>query len=364
MVPSRSATNPSDVNWRHVGWFIGVTFGLTWLLDLYIYLSGGMTAAYLTYFLELQMLIPAFSAISIQTLFIQASPLHYRVQRSASRWFTYFFMLTTLVFVFAIPIAAFFPGTTGTLAKILSWLPIIGLVLALVVRRVGGKDVFNSIGMGGGQFRWWLVAWVSWVAFFVLLTALNRLFNLGTWSKPAAVFPDLANIGWSDPAIWLYAGILFLLIAPFGALFTTFGEEYGWRGYLQNELTRLGRVQGVFLVGVVWGLWHAPLILMGYNYPDQPVLGVVAMVIFCILMSYILAYAVFKSKGLWTAVFWHALHNSLAPFFLGTVYVTTSTMFSFSLGLYAFIPMGLIVLLVLRDPLWRADRMGTPISVQ
>lgn len=36
-------TNPS-VNWRHVGAFLGLTFGLTYLLDLAIYLGGGLAA--------------------------------------------------------------------------------------------------------------------------------------------------------------------------------------------------------------------------------------------------------------------------------------------------------------------------------
>ena len=33
-----------DVNWRHVVAFLGLTFGLTWLLDLAVYLRGGLAA--------------------------------------------------------------------------------------------------------------------------------------------------------------------------------------------------------------------------------------------------------------------------------------------------------------------------------
>ena len=70
-----------------------------------------------------------------------------------------------------------------------------------------------------------------------------------------------------------------MLLGPVLAI-VAFGEEYGWRGYLQSELFKLGRVRGVLLLGVIWGAWHWPLILMGYNYPGYPLLGVVLMTLY------------------------------------------------------------------------------------
>ena len=58
-----------------------------------------------------------------------------------------------------------------------------------------------------------------------------------------------------------------------------FGEEYGWRGYLQSELFKLGRVRGVLLLGVIWGAYHWPMILMGWNYPGHPLLGLLLIVL-------------------------------------------------------------------------------------
>ena len=45
-----------------------------------------------------------------------------------------------------------------------------------------------------------------------------------------------------------------------------FGEEYGWRGFLMDELRPLGAVRANLLTGVLWGLFHAPIILLGYNF--------------------------------------------------------------------------------------------------
>jgi membrane protease YdiL (CAAX protease family) len=58
-----------------------------------------------------------------------------------------------------------------------------------------------------------------------------------------------------------------------------FGEELGWRGYLLPKLMPLGRLKAYTVVGVFWGLWHAPLIAVGFNYPGYPSLGIVGMVL-------------------------------------------------------------------------------------
>ncbi len=58
-----------------------------------------------------------------------------------------------------------------------------------------------------------------------------------------------------------------------------FGEEYGWRGVLAGELRPLGAVRANLLTGVLWGLWHAPIIiLMGHNYGSEWGWGVLVMV--------------------------------------------------------------------------------------
>ena len=98
-----------------------------------------------------------------------------------------------------------------------------------------------------------------------------------------------------------------MLLGPILGLVITFGEEYGWRGYLQSELFKLGRVRGVLLLGVIWGVWHWPLILMGYNYPGHPLLGVVLMTLYTMGLGIVLSYAVLKSGSVLLAAFLHAL---------------------------------------------------------
>lgn len=66
-----------------------------------------------------------------------------------------------------------------------------------------------------------------------------------------------------------------------------FGEEYGWRGHLWERLETRGRPATIGAIGALWGLWHAPLILIvGFNYPDDRLTGVVAMVAFTVAASW------------------------------------------------------------------------------
>ena len=106
----------------------------------------------------------------------------------------------------------------------------------------------------------------------------------------------------------------FTLALLFNMLFT-FGEEFGWRGYLLPRLAPLGGVRAALITGIIWGLWHAPLIvLVGYNYPGHPWLGVGMMVVFSVALSLIFAWLRFRSGSVWPSTLAHAAVNGQAGF--------------------------------------------------
>jgi membrane protease YdiL (CAAX protease family) len=145
-----------------------------------------------------------------------------------------------------------------------------------------------------------------------------------------------------------------VLLAPFVALLLGFGEEFGWRRYLQGELIGLGKVKGILLVGVIWGVWHAPVILLGHNYPGHPVAGVFLMIGYTIGLAFVLGYAVLKSGSVLLAAYLHALNNQVVAFLTLIVYKPNHPVFSFGIGLYGVISLGVVVLVILLlDPLWR-----------
>lgn len=74
-----------------------------------------------------------------------------------------------------------------------------------------------------------------------------------------------------------------------------FGEEIAWRGFLMKEFKEKKFLVAALWIGIIWGFWHAPLILNGHNYPQHPVVGVFMMVPFCLLLTPMLMY--FRQKG-------------------------------------------------------------------
>ncbi len=89
-----------------------------------------------------------------------------------------------------------------------------------------------------------------------------------------------------------------------------FGEELGWRGLMQGELGFMGFWKTSFITGTVWGIWHAPIILQGHNYPDHPVAGVFMMIIWCILISPLFSYIRIRSRSVIGAAVFHGTLNA------------------------------------------------------
>lgn len=352
-ISSETTHTASSVNWSHVAWFLGLAFGLTWLVDLVLYLTGGLTNPDTKLLLQFQMLLPAFSAMLLGTFFFKDSPIYYRSNRGASRWFVYFYFLLTGLYLAGSIVSLIQPGLGTTLTSLLLLPSFLGLILLVILRWRGGKNTFVEAGMAGGRARIWFGYGLCLVIFFAFQTWLNYIFKLGTLVDLKTAFPQMATANMSPAVLMLSMVVSTLVTGPFLGLIITFGEEYGWRGFLQTELIRLGRIRGVFILGIIWGIWHWPVIWMGYNYPGQPLLGSLFMVAYCIILAYFLAYAVFKSKGLWTAAYLHALNNQALSFFILAVVTPTSTIFSFGIGLPALLLGAIVVLLLLRDPIWK-----------
>jgi len=93
----------------------------------------------------------------------------------------------------------------------------------------------------------------------------------------------------------------------------TLGEEHGWRGFLVKEMgDKLSVVKLNILIGIIWGLWHSPLVLMGLNFPSHPVAGVFVMTFSCICLSFPHYYVVKKANSIYAAAILHGMINSIA----------------------------------------------------
>lgn len=342
------------INWRQVGIFLGLTFGLTFILDLVLYLTAGYGQNIGTrLLLQVQMLIPASVAIGLQLLAFRNSRIYHLQERP--RWFFYFYLTYALVYAaIAVSVALSNNAAYGTIANVVvQVLTIGGLIFLLILRAVSGKEAFARVGLSGGKVRYYVLFGLLLIAIYSAMMGLNVAFELG---KPVDVrmFLLQATGGQGSgleelptAAILLTTGLQTVLLAPIVALLIAFGEEYGWRGYLQGELIKMDKVQGVLLVGVIWGLWHAPVILMGHNYPGYPVLGVALMTLYSIGLSFFFGFAVLKSGSVWLAAFLHGLNNQVYAFLTLMVYRPDNAVFSFGIGLYGLVVWAIVVAAIL-----------------
>ena len=196
------------------------------------------------------------------------------------------------------------------------------MIVAMVLQMIN-KEKLTSTGLLRFKIRWsWLVAWILPVVIVLLTIFVNTLlpgceFNTDMSAMiPADSVPEEQKEMVSmlmTPAFLIVTTIISGLFAgaTINALFA-FGEEYGWRNYLIAALRDKKFACASIFIGIVWGLWHFPLILLGHNYPQHSVTGVFMMVIFCVLLSFIETYFVLKAKSVYPAAIFHGAINAVA----------------------------------------------------
>jgi membrane protease YdiL (CAAX protease family) len=354
-----SVTTQPKVNWRQVGLFIGLTFVFTFALDLLLQLAGGYGSPSTIIFLQLQMFLPAFFAIFLGMFVFTDSPFYYRTpmpdgRLDRARGFFYLYMALALFFVILALVSVLAPSQANLLAQLRTLPLFVGLLGLILFRLFKGRDAFARANLRGGRLLDWVTYGAAIVAFLAVQTGLNALFHLGKPVDPNLVAAQM-GVKMAGSTLVLLLAFQMILEGSLLGLVVAFGEEYGWRGYLQQQLTRLGKKRGVLLVGLIWGAWHYPVIWMGHNYPGRPLAGTILMTIFCVLLAFVIGHAVLKTGSVWLAAFMHAIIDQAANYFAALIYTPADPIFSFGAGLYGMATLAIVVFFLLRDPVWKDE---------
>ena len=227
------------------------------------------------------------------------------------------------------------------------------------------KDSFYNIGwsFSFNKLKWYLRTIFIFITFitlvFLLIFVFGNIFEMDVFG-----FLDISNEGFDrnfknyilenitipiEDIPFLPGKVLFPVFILQGILLgitlyvpLTFGEEFGWRGLLLYEWQSLGFLKSSLFIGVIWGLWHAPLILYGYNFPNQPFTGLVVMCIFTSAVSPLFTYVRLKTKSILGAAMFHGMINSTAVVFI--LYVSNGNpLFNSMVGLCGIIASLLII---------------------
>lgn len=193
------------------------------------------------------------------------------------------------------------------------------LISVLLTQLVTGEKLFSGIGLSFKLNRWWWLGWLVIIPLIVLLSLpVSALFTgmsiSGDTEMVRQTMGSLEAQGLPlGPGGVLVITLLSGLVAGMtvNALFA-FGEESAWRGFLHRCLEGTGFWKKCLFIGFVWGLWHAPIILMGHNYPEHPVAGVFMMIAFCMLFTPVMVFIREKSGSVIMAAVAHGTLNALA----------------------------------------------------
>jgi uncharacterized protein len=249
---------------RRIIIFLGFAFGIAWITGLVIYLTGGLTNS--------PQILPGISLALI------------------------------------------------LLATVYMGAPTLGNILTRLITREGWKNMSLRPNFKK-SWRYWLAGWFLPVVmtlpgaalFFVIFPQYFDASLPYVRHLMAAAPTTSAMSPWTLVIIQLVQGVL---IAPIVNSFATFGEEFGWRAYLLPKLMPLGGRKAMLLIGIIWGIWHWPVIFMGYEYgfkyPGYPWAGPLLFIWVTFGLGIFLGWLTLRSKSIWPAVIGHAAINGIA----------------------------------------------------
>ena len=346
---------PESVRLPLLALFLAVTFGLSWGIPLVTAMSTGKGPYGASELPPLGMLIPAFVALLLQVFFSSESVIHFRKITRTPRLIIYAYLLFTVMVGILTVTSLFMEYPSGVLRSLGNVLFVLWTLLIIRLHRRDGESSFERGGLQLGD--------TDRGARFVLGVVLFLLVQAGlNWALGLGAFQGIQDRIEGIPiptVLYPFALIAFLLLTaigtPLGGLAVTFGEEYAWRGFLQTELVKLGRRRGVLLVGLIWGIWHTPIILTGVHTYPPTAIGFLFAIVFFILWGFVQSYAVMKTNSIWVAAFLHGVVNGVYAFTLNYLVRPDNKLFSFGLGFYGLLCLGAVVLVILRDPVWKAQ---------
>lgn len=194
------------------------------------------------------------------------------------------------------------------------WVPALA---AFITARYITREGFASTGLRFGPVRPYLLWALLMPLIFAVIYAITWVLGLYQPDWSLSGFMGMMQSFGADmsdaPAPGVIIGLVFgasAVTLPFFNSVFGFGEEFGWRGYLLPKLMPLGKAMAYVLMGIIWGLWHLPLILMGFTYPGHPLIGTLLFIVLLTLFGVVLNEVTLRYRSSVLAGWLHGQFNS------------------------------------------------------
>ena len=296
--------------------FVAIAYGVTAIMSIFMYI-GLRKEIDITAFVNVQMMYPACGVI--------LGKLITRKEGEKLPMGGYITTLVTTVIMMICALMSLFirldPIDMGEAGggqmdpwNLYSQLPLIfGSVVAYVFFWVCGKEAAENAGIRRKNIKMSIIM----IVVFIMLY-LGRTFG-------SILVTDLVN---GNSANWdaikkaflmpiTYVNAISLPINFFFVFLAFFGEEYGWRYYLQPVMqSKFGKRLGVIILGLVWAVWHINVDFMYYTH-ETPVQMIVGQIVTCLSIGIFFGYAYMKTQNIWVPVIMHFINNNLVAVFAG-----------------------------------------------
>ena len=204
------------------------------------------------------------------------------------------------------------------------FMPAVCAAVTRIVTHEGFRDAYIGFGIKDGKLKYYLLAWFSpavltllgAIIYFIVFRddfSLDMEYIINTYAGQGVegLTPDVMMKTAVSQAVTA------VLIGPVINCVTCFGEEWGWRGYLLPKLKeRFSTLPLMVIMGLIWGVWHLPLIIAGHNYGQgyagYPYAGIAAMTVFCFSMGTIFSYVTIYTGSCIPAVIGHGAVNAIS----------------------------------------------------
>lgn len=198
------------------------------------------------------------------------------------------------------------------------FVPALCNILTRLITKEGFKNMYLRPHFKG-HMKHYLLVYFGPTALLFLSGAIYFLIFPGSFDPELTVLKKLAassgKPGLSASALLIVQVLQVVAIGPIVNIIPTMGEELGWRGYLLPKLRLfLSDRAALVITGVIWGVWHLPVIVMGHNYGTNyvgyPWLGILAMIVFCVVLGVIEGYISIKFESVIPAAMIHSTVNA------------------------------------------------------
>jgi len=222
---------------------------------------------------------------------------------------------------------------------------------AILVRKWITREGFSDAGLQLNFRKNWkyyiFAAYVLPIAVLGSIIGLAALFGIGgpdfSLQRSLAILLPRATLPPHQfaPGLWVLSMLQLMLIGVPIATLVTWGEEFGWRSYLQIRLFAERPALAAVVTGLIWGVWHYPLIFLGYEHYEDINVGLVVFTGCTVLLSIIFGWLRLKTGSIWASSIAHGATNAFGAslallLFLGGPKFTWVSY----LGILSWIPLG------------------------